>query len=264
MPSILIYPLAGALAGLLAGLLGVGGGVVVVPALVWAFGQMGVSQRVLMHLAIGTSLASIVVTASAAATAHHRRGGVRWQVLRGLAPGLMLGAALGGRLAQHIPTTGLRLIFGGFLLLVAIRMQWNRQPNPSRNVPRALALSLTGALIGGFSAMVGIGGGTLTVPFLVWCNVPLRQAVGTSAAAAVPIALLGAASFAWSGWGIAELPPGSTGYVHWPSLVGLTPLALLCAPLGTRLAHRLPTSLVRRAFGVLLLLVAARMIFSAR
>lgn len=263
--SLGLYLATGAIAGLLAGLLGVGGGVVVVPALAWAFAKMDMAQAARMHLAIGTSLASIVVTGVAAAAAHRRRGAVHTKALAGLTPGLMIGAAVGGLLARKISTAGLRLLFACFLGGVGLRLQWpgtqvEARSARARPLPSSPALAAAGLLIGIFSALVGIGGGTLTVPFLLWRAVPLRQAVGTSAAAAIPIAICGAASFIGSGWGTQGLPPHSTGYVYWPALAGLAPAALLAAPLGARLAHRLPVALIRRSFGALLLLVAGKML----
>jgi uncharacterized membrane protein YfcA len=256
---VIAFCATGLAAGFLAGLMGVGGGVVIVPALVWVFASEGFAPHALMHLAIGTSLMTIVATASAAAAAHHRRGAVRGRVLAGLAPGLLLGAALGGQLARQIPTTSLRFVFACFLLFVSLRLLWGGQPQASNRSPPTAIQVLVGATIGAVSALVGIGGGTLTVPYLVWSGLPLRQAVGTSASAAIPLALSGAASFALAGWNVGGLPEASSGYIYWPAFAALAPAAVLMAPLGARLAHRLPTAVLRRSFGALVLLIAVKM-----
>lgn len=254
------YALIGATAGLLGGLLGVGGGLVVVPALAWIFREQGYPPALIMHLAVGTSLASIIITAGSAAWAHHRRGAVLWKVVGALSPGLAAGALIGGVVARLLATATLRRIFGTFVLLAAAQLLTGRRPRPHRQLPRPAALSPVGAFIGVVSALVGIGGGTITVPFLLWCNVPVRDAVGTSAAAALPIALAGTASFVLAGWDHTGLPTGSLGYVLAPAIAALAPAILLMVPLGTRLAHSVPTGTIRKLFGGLVLLIGVKML----
>lgn len=256
---LLVYLALGAVAGTLAGLLGVGGGLVIVPALAWLFHARGLVGEGLMHLAVGTSLGTIVLTSLASVRAHHARGAVRWQVLRPLAWGLVPGALLGAALAGHLSGATLRTVFGVFALLVAGQLAWGRDPPPARDLPGERGLSLAGLLIGVVSSVVGIGGGSMTVPFLVRCNLPMRQAVATSAAAGLPIALAGVLGFLITGWSRA-LPPGSLGYVYLPALGGIVAASIPFAPLGARLAHALPGGVLRRVFAVFLAVVGARMV----
>jgi len=250
------FLLTGVLSGLLAGLFGVGGGVIVVPALILLFGHLGVGGDWVAHLAVGSSLAAIVGTGAASALAHHRRGGVRWDLAARLAPGIVLGAWLGAVLAGALPELWLKRVFAAFLAYVGVRMLAPVSGRGARPLPGSLGLAAVGGVIGALSALVGIGGGTLTVPFLSARGIPLRQAVGTSAACGLPIALAGAVGFLAVGWGREGLPPWSTGFVYWPA-VGLILLASIpSAPWGARLAHALPVQTLKRAFGILLLVMA--------
>jgi uncharacterized membrane protein YfcA len=247
----------GVLAGLLAGLFGVGGGVIVVPALILIFGHLGIGGDWVAHLAVGSSLAAIVGTGAASAAAHHRRGGVRWDLVARLAPGIVLGAWAGAALAGHLPEPWLRRVFALFLVYVGVTMLARARGGESRPLPDAMGLAAMGGVIGAVSALVGIGGGTLTVPYLSARALSLRQAVGTSAACGIPIALAGAVGFVTVGWGREGLPDWSSGFVYWPA-VGLILLASVpSAPWGARLAHRLPVDTLRRAFAGLLLVMAA-------
>jgi len=250
------FLLTGVLSGLLAGLFGVGGGVIVVPALILLFGHLGVGGDWVAHLAVGSSLAAIVGTGAASALAHHRRGGVRWDLAARLAPGIVLGAWLGAVLAGALPELWLKRVFAAFLAYVGVRMLAPVSARGGRPLPGSLGLAAVGGVIGTLSGLVGIGGGTLTVPFLSAHGIPLRQAVGTSAACGLPIALAGAVGFLAVGWGREGLPPWSTGFVYWPA-VGLVLLASIpSAPWGARLAHALPVETLKRAFGILLLVMA--------
>jgi uncharacterized membrane protein YfcA len=258
---LLVYLGVGAGAGVIAGLFGVGGGLIIVPALVLVFQHQGVDDTLLVHLAVGTSLATIVLTSIASVRAHDRRGAVRWDILRRLAPGIVIGALLGAAIAHAMPTRLLRSVFGVFELGVALLLWWNRQPAAHRRLPGTAGLALSGGAVGTISAILGIGGGTLTVPFLTWCNVPLRAAVGTSAAAGLPIALAGALGFAITGWSETGLPPGASGYLYWPAFGGIVVASMVCAPLGARLAHALPVAALRRLFALFLAALGARMLF---
>jgi hypothetical protein len=216
---------------------------------------------VIRHLAIGTSLATIVLTSLSSVWAHHRHGAVRWTAFGAMAPGIVLGALLGAMLAERVPGGNLRVIFGLFELVVALQMGLNLRPAPHRQLPGRLGMGVAGGVIGTVSALVGIGGGTMTVPFLLWCNVPMRQAVATAAACGLPIAVAGAAGFVAAGWEKAALPPGSSGYLYWPAFLGIVAASMLFAPLGARLAHRLPAVLLKRFFAVFLALLALRMLW---
>lgn len=257
------YLLTGAITGLTAGLLGVGGGLIVVPALALIFSSMAVEQSVYMHLAVGTSLATIVATSLSSIYAHHRRGAVDWRVAMSLTPGLVLGAWLGTWLADLMPSAGLRVFFGLFELAVAAQMAWSIRAEARRALPGLPGLSAYGAGIGAVSTVAGIGGGTLTVPLLSWCGVDIRQAVATSAACGLPIALAGAAGFMVAGWDAAALPSGSSGYIHWPSWLGVIVASMLLAPVGARMAHRLPMPALRKVFALFLMLVGLRMLWGS-
>lgn len=260
----ILYLLTGIVAGILAGLLGVGGGLVVVPALAVLFTWTGMSPKVVMHLAVGTSLASIVFTASSSTWAHHRHGAVDWDLVVRMGPGIVAGVIAGALVADRLSGPALARVFGVFLLLVAWRMGVGRLPSPHRRPPASLALAGAGGIIGGISALVGIGGGTMSVPFLVWCNLPMRGAVATSAALGLPIAVTGALMFGVTGSGRSELPDWASGYVHWQALAGIVLTSVPFAPLGARLAHRLPTRTLRRVFALFLIVVAGGMLLAAR
>jgi uncharacterized protein len=259
LPELIGFLLTGALAGLLAGLFGVGGGVVIVPALILILGHLGFGGDWIPHLAVGSSLASIVATGAVSALAHHRHGAVRWSLVALLAPGILVGAWTGAALAGVLPDRWLIRVFAAFLTFVGVRMLLPRPQTQQRTMPGRGVLTLAGAAIGAVSAVVGIGGGTLTVPFLSSRGLNLRAAVATSAACGPPIALAGAAGFVATGWGREGLPDWTTGFVYWPA-VGLILLASLpAAPLGARLAHAIPLVGLKRAFAVLVLVMAAHL-----
>lgn len=256
----LIYLATGAFAGLLAGLLGVGGGLIIVPVLVLSFAAQGIANEVQMHLAVGTSLATIIFTSLSSIYAHHRRGAVEWSALRKMTPGIVVGALCGALVARWLPTLSLRYLFGAFELFVAVQMALSLKPAPHRSLPGRWGMGAAGAVIGSLSALVGVGGGTLTVPFLLWCNVTIQRAIATSAACGLPIAIAGAAGFVISGWGHQQLPEWSSGYLYWPALLGVAAASVLLAPLGARLAHSLPTAVLKQLFALLLLGLALRML----
>jgi len=249
----------GALAGFLAGLFGVGGGVVIVPMLVLVFGRQGVGESHLMHLALGTSLASIVFTSISSFSAHHRRGAVVWDAVRRIAPGILAGTFAGAFIAARLRTGPLRVFFVAFLALVIWQLLSDRRPEPARDLPGPAGMTAAGAGIGVVSSLVGIGGGSLSVPFLIWCNIPPHRAVGTSAAIGFPIAVAGAVGYLANGWAVPGLPPYSAGYVSLPALAGIAVASVLTAPLGARLAHALPVRGLKRAFALFLIVMAARM-----
>ena len=252
LEAALIYLGIGIVAGVMAGLLGVGGGLVIVPALVIAFGILDIPESVLMHLAVGTSLATIVVTSIASIRAHHKRGAVRWADFCSLTPGIIVGALAGAAIAGWLPGDGLRMLFGLFALSVAAQMGFGLKPAPDRQLPGTLGMNSAGGLIGLVSAVVGIGGGSMTVPFLTWCNVPVRQAVATSAACGLPIAVAGAFGFVLTGWGKADLPDLSSGFVYWPAFAGIVATSMLFAGVGAKLAHTLPTDILKKVFALFL------------
>lgn len=260
--ELIAYLAIGAFSGVLAGLFGVGGGAVMVPALMLLFGALGTGGDWLAHLAVGTSLATIIGTGAASTLAHHRRGGVRWDIVWPLAPWIVIGALAGAALAGGIPSLWLQRIFAVFLAYVGARLLMtsttSAAPHP---LPGHAGLAIVGGGIGLLSSLVGIGGGTLTVPFLNSRGIEMRQAVGTSAACGLPIAVAGALGFVLVGWGRSELPDWSSGFVYWPAVLAMLLASIPTAPFGARLAHSLPVALLKRLFGVLLLLIAARLAF---
>jgi len=251
----LIYLVLGCFAGTLAGLFGVGGGMIIVPVLVYSFALQGFSPEVLMHMAVGTSLATIVFTSINAIRAHHRLGAVRWTLFAWMTLGILAGCVLGALTAAYISGPMLQKIIGVFAIAVAIQMAFKLQPKAALAEPGKPTLSVAGVVIGWASAIFGIGGGSLTVPFLVWRSVPMQQAVATSSACGLPIAIAGAASFVWTGWAASPLPPWSLGYIYLPALVGIAATSMLFAGFGARLAHRLSQVLLKRLFALLLLCV---------
>lgn len=259
-PYLLLLLAVGAFAGMVAGLLGVGGGIVIVPALTLLFEARGVPGDALVHTAIGTSLATIAVTSVASAWAHRRADAVAWGQVRRLAPAITLGAALGAALAHWIPGGALRSLVGVFELIIAMRIGFDATPlAPDARASRPGA-ALWGLPIGAFSALVGIGGGTLTVPYLMRLGEPMHRAVGTGAALGLPIALAGGMGFVVTGWGAAGVPPPHLGYVQLPAFAAIAVASMVCAPWGARLAHRLPAGRLRRFFAVFLAVVGTRLL----
>lgn len=266
MEIFIAYALLGAFAGIVAGLLGVGGGLIMVPVLVFLWQPDGLGGTQAVQLAIGTSLAVIVFTSLSSILAHHRRGSVLWPVVARLTPGILLGAGLGAMMASAMEQNLLKMVFGVFELLVAVQMALSLRPSidasTNRGLPGPLGMGLVGSVIGAVSALVGIGGGTMTVPFLSACKIRMQQAVGSSAACGLPIAVAGALSYLLLGWDNAELPALSVGYVYVPALIGIVLTSVLFAPLGAALAHRLPTLVLKKIFAGLLALLGLWMLAS--
>lgn len=250
----------GAVAGILAGLLGVGGGLVIVPMLALVFARQGLPAGNLMHLALGTSMASIVFTSVSSFRAHHRRGAVDWAIVRAITPGILAGTFFGTWIASRLSTLVLKGVFTVFLYLVAVQMLLDAKPRPTRVIPGAAGTTAVGATIGIVSSLVGIGGGSLSVPFMTWCNVPVHRAIGTSAAIGFPIALAGSAGYIVNGLQGGGLPPHTIGFVFLPALAGIVAASMSTAPLGAAIAHRLPVPRLKRAFAALLLLMGTRLL----
>lgn len=263
LPWLPAYLALGCAGGFAAGLLGIGGGMLFVPLLTWLFELQGFDRASLVHLALGTSLTIIVFTSISSARTHHGKGNVDWSIVRGIAPGIVLGGLLGGAVARHLPTAALALIFAVFVSYSALQMFLNAKPQPARTLPGPLGLFGVGTLISSLSQLVGAGGGFLSVPFMTWCNVSMHRAVGTSAAIGLPIAVVGALAFLVNGASVPGLPPGSVGFVHLPALLGVLVPSVLLAPVGARLASRLPVATLKRVFAGFLFVLAAKMLHSA-
>jgi uncharacterized protein len=257
-----MYILVGAIAGILAGLLGIGGGLVIVPMLVYCFTLQSIPYEHLMQIALGTSMASIIFTSVSSFLAHHRRGAVEWSVVKRIALGILIGTYVGAWIATGLSTEFLKVFFVVFIYYVAVQMLLNRKPKASMQLPGHGGMFVAGNVIGVVSSLVGIGGGTLSVPFMVWHNIPLHRAIGTSAAIGFPIAIAGTVGYLVNGIGVFGLPAYSIGFIYLPALAGIVCTSVLTAPLGVRLAHFLPVDRLRRVFAVLLFLVGTRMLVS--
>ncbi|MGE5471963.1 MAG: sulfite exporter TauE/SafE family protein [Bacteroidota bacterium] len=256
------YIALGLFAGFFAGLLGIGGGSVMVPALVMLFAAQGFPANDVMHLALGTSMAAIFFTSISSVRIHHAHGAVLWPIVARITPGIVLGTLLGTRIASLVPSKTLGLIFAIFICYVSVQMIINLKPKPHRELPGTLGTSLVGLAIGGISCLVAIGGGVLSVPFMTWCNVKVQNAIGTSAAIGFPIALGGALGYIFNGWSVAGLPEGSLGFVYLPAVIGVVAASVLTAPIGARQTHRLPVATLKRIFAGVLLALAAKMLWS--
>ncbi len=252
----------GLFTGLFAGMLGIGGGLVMVPTLTMMFAaQAGFPPGEVLHMGLGTSMATILFTSLSSLHAHHRHGAVIWKVVIQITPGILLGTLLGTLFASSVPAKPLALFFTIFVCCVAVQMVLNLKPKAARQLPGSSGVFAVGAGIGAISALVAIGGGALTVPFLTWCNVRVQNAIGTSAAIGFPIAVGGTLGYIYNGLGHSDLPAWSLGFVHLPALAWLVPPSMLMAPLGARLAHRLPVLTLKRIFACVLIALASKMLW---
>lgn len=257
------YLLLGACAGFLGGLFGIGGGTILVPMLLWLFEAQHFPAEQTMRLALGTSMAVILFTALASLRKHHQHGAVEWAVVRGITPGILLGTALGASCAAIIPARGLGLVFALFVYFAALQILLDLRSHAARQLPGRLGMSAMGVFTGWISSLVSIGGGTVVIPFLVWCNVPLRHAIGTSSAISFPIALGGSLGYIIVGSHLSDLPAPHLGYVYLPALFWVALASVSTASLGAKAAHCLNIGVLRRLFAVLLLVLASKMLLRA-
>jgi uncharacterized membrane protein YfcA len=260
MTEVILYLLTGAVAGLSAGLLGIGGGLIIVPILFFIFSHQHVPSEHVMHMALATSLATIIVTSLSSARAHHKRRAVLWPIVFGLSPGIIIGAWLGAMFASALASNTLRPVFGVFELLVAIYLLVNYKPGAHTTSVNRTKSVTGGVVIGSISSVVGIGGGTLTVPFLLWHNISIRNAVASSAACGFPIAVAGTVTYIFSGWNMQGLPAYTLGYVYLPAFAMIIITSILTAPSGASLAHKLPEKTLRIFFALFLILLSLKML----
>ena len=256
-----VYLALGVIVGLLAGLLGVGGGIVIVPALSFCFAALNFPQDFALHTAIGTSLACIVFSSVSSLRTHHAHGAVDWSIVGRLAPGIIIGTLVGSKIVVHIPTHPLKVFFLCFLFYAATQSLLNFKPPPSRQLPELPGMFTAGGVIGLISSFVGIGGGAVSVPFMVWCNVNMHRAIGTSAALGFPIAVAGAIGYIFNGLHEPGLPKYSLGYVYLPALIGIAGMSVFMAPLGAKLAHKLPVPTLKRIFACFLYVIGTKMAY---
>jgi uncharacterized membrane protein YfcA len=257
-----LYLMIGALAGTMAGLLGVGGGMVVIPALMAVFIHFDIIPTIyVMHMAVGTSLAAMIVTATSALHAYNKRGSVRWDLVRQLLPGLLVGAMIGAFLAQDMSSYYLQISFSAFLLFVAFRLFFAKYNDTSARLPSRLTATCVASTIGVLSSILGTGSGTMLIPFMLRYQVNLQVAAGTTMACGIGIGIVAAVSFMLLGMSVVELS-WSTGYIYWPAFLGITLTSMLFAPMGAALAHKLSATLLKRVLAVSLVLIAIDMLYS--
>lgn len=246
------YMAIGAFIGFFAGMLGMGGGGIQVPLTTMVFAAQGFPTKHMLHVALGTAMATVIFTSVASLRAHHRHKAVDWRVLRGMIPGVVVGTCLGTLVARHIPTFPLAVIFVFFVLYMASSMLLNWKAKPTRRLPGTTGLVIAGTGIGICSALAAMGGATLTIPFLMFCNVPFHMAIGTASAIGFPIAVFGSLGYLWNGWDVSGLPPLSMGYIYIPALIGFTLSSMTLAPLGARLAHRTSERTLKKIFAIVI------------
>ena len=249
----------GAVVGFLAGLLGLGGGMTMVPLLTFVFTRQGYPVEHVVHMAIGTATATILFTSIASMREHHRHRAILWAVVAGLAPGVIAGSLVGPQIVGGMSTPVLSAFFGAFVAAAATNILLDRKPKPTRELPGKGGLFAVGGGIGLISSMVGAGGAFITVPFMMACNVNMRNAVATSAALGLPIAIAGTIGFVAAGWSQPGLPAHSIGFVYVPALLAIVAASVISAPMGARAAHRWPVRTLRRAFAVVLYALAVYM-----
>ncbi len=262
-PQLIIeLALLGICTGFLAGLLGIGGGMIMVPFLTFMLSQRGIDANLTVKMAIATSMATIIFTSISSVRAHHKRGAVRWDLVKGLAPGIVLGSMIASMgVFAMLKGANLAIFFGLFVGFSATQMFLDKKPAPSRQVPGTAGLVAAGSAIGFLSGLVGAGGGFISVPFMAWCNVAIHTAVATSSALGFPIALANVAGYVISGMSVTGLPDDAIGYIWVPALVVIALCSVFTAPLGAKAAHSLPVKKLKRIFAMILYALAAYMLY---
>ncbi len=256
------YLVTGSVAGLLAGLLGVGGGLFIVPVLLFLLPVAGIDSQQLMTICVATSLCTIVITSISSVLAHHKHQAILWPVFWRLLPGISLGALLGAVIADLVSQQLLKNLFAISVILIAFKMLFRIQPKATSQLPGSTRLMAHGAFIGCLSAMIGIGGGALIVPLLNYWKTPMVNAVATSATCGLPIAIAGTVGFIITGLDQADLPIYSSGYVYWPAVFGIISTSVLLAPVGAKFAHKVSAPLLSGFFAIFLLLIGGKVLFT--
>jgi uncharacterized membrane protein YfcA len=266
LPPVLIAQLLalGVAAGFLAGLFGIGGGMLLVPFMTLILSHRGVESSLAVKMAIATSMATILFTSLSSVRAHHAHGAVRWPIVRGMAPGILVGGIVAGAGAfALLKGQALALVFGLFVGFSATQMLRGKKPAPSRQMPGWAGQAAAGSGIGFLSGLVGAGGGFVSVPFMTWCNVPIHNAVATSAALGVPVAVASTLGYVIGGWNLPAALPGAVGYLYLPALLVIAAASVTMAPMGARAAHAMNVAQLKRAFAVLLYGLGAYMLYKA-
>lgn len=258
--EIILFLGTGSLAGILAGLLGIGGGLFIVPVLLFLLPAIGVQSEQLMSICVATSLCTIVITSMSSIIAHQKHRAILWPVFWRFVPGICTGALVGAFLADRVSQQLLTYLFGISVILIACKMLFPMQPKSTLELPGFAGLTLVGMFIGTISAMIGIGGGALSVPILNYWKTPMVKAVATSAACGLPLALTATVGFIVTGWDQNGLPSYTSGYVYWPAVIGIISSSIIFAPLGAKFAHKISAPLLKRLFAVFLLVVGSKVL----
>ena len=258
----IVYLLMGLFVGFFAGMLGIGGGLILVTLMVFLFSVQGFPADRILHIALGTALTSIVFTSISSLRAHHRHGAVRWDIVKMAAPGLVAGTLLGAVVADRMASKYLAIFFVAFVYCAAVQMFVDMKPKPTRTLPGRARMWVAAIITGIVSSLVGAGGGLLSIPLMTMCNVPMRNAVGTSAALGLPIAIAGTAGYVYTGLGQDHLPPLTLGYVYVPALVGIVIGTFVTVPAGAKAAHTMPVPRLKKIFAVILFLMATKMLWT--
>lgn len=260
MNVILMYFSLGALVGIIAGTLGIGGGLIIVPALIWIFQYQNFPTTVQMHLAIGTSLAVLLVTTLRAILAHRKHRIEFWNIFKPLLPGVIVGVLGGSFLGRYMHSRVIAIVFGIVVIIIAVPMLFTAQINPKRHLPGSFGMGCAGLSIGVLSGLLGLAGGTFSISFLTYCNVPMRQSILVSIAIAFTISIFGTLSMILTGLSDTGLPPLSTGYVYWPAWLCLVVGSLLFVPMGVAISYRLPVHILKKCLAFVLILIGMRML----
>lgn len=258
MAELATYLAIGGVVGFFAGLLGIGGGIIIVSSLALMFTAHGFPAQYVMHMAIGTSLAAIILGSASSFRTHHRHGAVDWALVRTMSPGLLAGVFVGSVLARFLPGAFLKFFFLSFMVVLTLQMALGAKPKATRELPGRAGLVGMAVFIGLVSSMFGGGAAAFGVPFLTWCNVSTHRAIGTCAAMGFPLAVAGTIGYVLSGWTIAGMPQWSLGFVYLPAFLGISVTSVLMAPVGAKLAHRLKGATLRRIFALFLLAMGAK------
>ena len=243
-------------------MLGVGGGLIIVPALAFSFSLLGFNNDLIMPLALATSLATIIITSISSIQAHQKKQAILWPLFKKLSPTILVGAFLGGLIATYLPSDGLRIFFASYAILVAVQLYMGKQPAEGDNKYPTTSTTIAGIAIGSISSLVGIGGGSMTVPYLLWNGTHIRNAVATSSAIGLPIAIAGVVGYLSRSYQIDDLPAYSFGYIYLPAFVGIIISSYLLAPVGAKLAHQLPVNTLKKFFALMMLVIGLKMLFS--
>ena len=256
----LSYLLLGSLAGLTAGIFGVGGGIIIVPALIFTFGLLGFPSEIAAHVAVGTSLSTILFTSLGSIHGHHKKKAINWPLAINLSIGMLVGGMLGAYFADFLSGPLLQKIFAAYAFIVSVQMWFSWSPKANWQLPERFGRGILGGFIGTFSGLFGIAGGSLLVPVLTAYKVKITEAIATSAVTGFPIAISGTIGYILMGWNRTDLPEHSVGYVYLPALIGIIATSTIFAKIGASLAHRLDPAKVTKLFSILLFIIAIKLI----